>query len=294
MDFYRYQNQQSDFKQKITISITIRSSSKNVANNCANSNNLGQINILPTFTHKRRVSFDYTIILLDAIREHNIEDMNMALAYLEVRCLNTINASGMSPLHLACLEQNIDAVSALLRKGVDCTLEDIDGWTALHISCSMNCPDIAEILLSYGADPHQINPDGESPIMLSKTAEMQSILLKKRRESLDDSDESDILVGLTRALANNTLEAFYSSLNISSNGTTLHLAAAHGYVKVARFVLENQLIDVNATDEDNWTPLHAAYNWSHQKIIKLLLIYKADNRILSKDYFAPQDLGKDK
>ncbi|WP_411023653.1 ankyrin repeat domain-containing protein, partial [Salmonella sp. s51228] len=72
------------------------------------------------------------------------------------------------------------------------------------------------------------------------------------------------------------------------------LAAAHGYVKVARYVLENHLIDVNATDEDNWTPLHAAYNWGNQKIIKLLVVYKADSSVLSKDYFTPEDLGKDK
>ena len=35
-------------------------------------------------------------------------------------------------------------------------------------------------------------------------------------------------------------------------------------------------MDVNALDNDNWTPLHAASHWGHEKAAKILADHGAD------------------
>lgn len=42
----------------------------------------------------------------------------------------------------------------------------------------------------------------------------------------------------------------------------LHIAAANGYTKVVEFLLENH-VNVDATDKDLWTAVHAAACWGH-------------------------------
>lgn len=42
----------------------------------------------------------------------------------------------------------------------------------------------------------------------------------------------------------------------------LHIASANGYTKVVEFLLENH-VNVDATDKDLWSPVHAAACWGH-------------------------------
>ena len=42
----------------------------------------------------------------------------------------------------------------------------------------------------------------------------------------------------------------------------LHIASANGYTKVVEFLLENH-VNVDATDKDMWSPVHAAACWGH-------------------------------
>lgn len=44
--------------------------------------------------------------------------------------------------------------------------------------------------------------------------------------------------------------------------TPLHIASANGYTKVVEFLLENH-VNVDATDKDLWSPVHAAACWGH-------------------------------
>lgn len=41
----------------------------------------------------------------------------------------------------------------------------------------------------------------------------------------------------------------------------LHMAAAHGYADLAKFLLKSNC-DPNCKDDGGWTPLHAAAYWS--------------------------------
>ena len=64
----------------------------------------------------------------------------------------------------------------------------------------------------------------------------------------------------------------------------LHIAAANGFDKVAKFLLDNN-VDVNAKDDDGWQPIHAAACWAHvsqilnHSVVFFLSSYKPQGKI---------------
>lgn len=65
-----------------------------------------------------------------------------------------------------------------------------------------------------------------------------------------------------------------------TGATILHVAAAKGYIDVLSGILNNKIlrsqIDINAKDNENWTPLAAACYWQHPCAVQLLLLHGAD------------------
>lgn len=55
-----------------------------------------------------------------------------------------------------------------------------------------------------------------------------------------------------------------------TGATALHIAAAKGYSDVLELLLKLPDLDVDATDVDGWTPLHAAAHWAKEKPLRLL------------------------
>ena len=54
------------------------------------------------------------------------------------------------------------------------------------------------------------------------------------------------------------LEALFSFVSLWQ----LHIAAANGYDKVAKYLLDSN-VEVNTKDHDGWQPIHAAACWAH-------------------------------
>ncbi|NXS23816.1 PPR27 phosphatase, partial [Mystacornis crossleyi] len=71
--------------------------------------------------------------------------------------------SGMAALHEAVLTGNLDCVKLLVKYGADIHQRDENGWTPLHMACSDGYADIARYLLSLGASLEATTDDGEKP-----------------------------------------------------------------------------------------------------------------------------------
>lgn len=54
--------------------------------------------------------------------------------------------TGMAALHEAVLTGNLDCVKLLVRYGADVHQRDEDGWTPLHMACSDGFPEIARLV----------------------------------------------------------------------------------------------------------------------------------------------------
>ena len=79
----------------------------------------------------------------------------------------TLNIFENTPLHIACGNENIDIVNAILEVNKICIdIPDSLGYTALMIACIRQNEELIEILLSNGANPSTMTPDGETAISI--------------------------------------------------------------------------------------------------------------------------------
>ncbi|KAG6936827.1 protein phosphatase 1 regulatory subunit 27 [Chelydra serpentina] len=110
----------------------------------------------------RTVRFPNDIVFQDNIRLGDLEQVGRFIRARKVT-LNTLYPSGMAALHEAVLSGNLDCVKLLVRYGADIHQKDENGWTPLHVACSDGYTHIARYLISLGARLDATNDEGEKP-----------------------------------------------------------------------------------------------------------------------------------
>ncbi|CAL1588929.1 unnamed protein product [Knipowitschia caucasica] len=118
--------------------------------------------IVPETPTKRTVHFPNDIIFQDIVRRGDMEQIGRFMRAKKVR-VDTLFHSGMAALHEAVLTGNLDVVKLLVKYGADVHQRDEDGWTPLHMACSDGYPAIARYLLAMGASTEAENESGEKP-----------------------------------------------------------------------------------------------------------------------------------
>ncbi|XP_058510629.1 protein phosphatase 1 regulatory subunit 27 [Solea solea] len=118
--------------------------------------------VIPVTPAKRTVHFPNDIIFQDIVRRGDLEQIGRFMRARKVR-VDTIFLSGMAALHEAVLTGNLEVVKLLVKYGADVHQRDEDGWTPLHIACSDGYPEIARYLLSIGASTEAENENSEKP-----------------------------------------------------------------------------------------------------------------------------------
>ncbi|XP_033966066.1 BRCA1-associated RING domain protein 1 [Pseudochaenichthys georgianus] len=74
------------------------------------------------------------------------------------------NHKGESPLHLAAIKGDVEAVKAFLEQGADPNLKDNAGWTPLHEACNLGHLPVVEVLVSGGALLNTPGYKNDSPL----------------------------------------------------------------------------------------------------------------------------------
>nr|CAB3221735.1 ankyrin repeat domain-containing protein 11 [Phallusia mammillata] len=130
------------------------------------------------------------------------------------------NERGETPLHLATIRGDLNAITELIKQGADINVQDYAGWTPLHEACNHGYHDIAKyllesganvnskgfendyplhdavsnnhralvgLLLKHGANPLLPNKHGERPMDLSES----DVITKMMQQEVISSDESD-------------------------------------------------------------------------------------------------------
>jgi len=163
-------------------------------------------------------------------------------------------ADDVNPMHAAIIMYDKAKVEALLDKGVgvNAIIDNFYGSTPLHKVAMGTSKEIAELLLSKGADVNAREKDGGTPLhlvaALSGDKEIAELLLAKGA----DVNAKD------------------------NNGFTPLLRGAYGGHKDVVELLLAKGADINAKDKWGNTPLHSAISGEKKDIVELLLAKGAD------------------
>ncbi len=143
-----------------------------------------------TGAKERRISFPVNVRFLSAVqqqdnqelcriltencrRQQNFKEygnivMNGNIGEGELLDLNMSNHSGLSPLHQAVLNANLDSVKLLLTHGADPNVRDEYGYTPLHAAAACGARNIACLLIVFGGNLFGQTSEGDLAVDLSK------------------------------------------------------------------------------------------------------------------------------
>ena len=68
----------------------------------------------------------------------------------------------------AAYHDHADIISILLAAGASIDIAGDDGWTVLHYACFYSATESAVLLVAAGANPHQPDSDGDTPLSIAR------------------------------------------------------------------------------------------------------------------------------
>lgn len=238
------------------------------------------------------IQFDKGTVFLSAVASGDLDEVENLLK--EGVDIDYTNVDGLTALHQACIDENEDMVTLLLDEGANIEARDNEGWTPLHAAVSAGNVDIAKILVDEGADLLAVNNEGEVPLDLAEEDEMDEYISEVMDEKAIDPDDARNEEEETML---DDARSWLSKKHIENEpldwqgATALHVAAAKGYDKVIRTLLQINSVNVNVLDYDGWTPLHAAIHWGAKEVCEQLAEAGASFDIRNNNGQTPCDVA---
>ncbi|ETO23938.1 hypothetical protein RFI_13226 [Reticulomyxa filosa] len=203
------------------------------------------------------------------------------------------NALGETiPIFLCASKGYQDIASLLISKGVQLNLaQGFDGSTPLHHACLANQIEMVTFLISHGCDVNKGNKLERTPLM--EAASVGSVelvtLLYEKGANINTFDQQmktalrhpfvfspNINLKKKNKWYNTAkkLVELGADVNVSgsyANGVTiLHCAAAQGDIEFVKLLVEKKQADTNSEDEVGRTPLDYAISRQEENVITYL------------------------
>ncbi|XP_053546683.1 protein phosphatase 1 regulatory subunit 12C isoform X2 [Bombina bombina] len=209
--------------------------------------------------------------------------------------IDSTNTDGISALHQACIDENLEVVEFLVNHGANVNQSDNEGWTPLHVAASCGYMEIAEYLIKHSANIAAVNSDGDVPLDIAEDDCMETLLraeISKRAIDIEAAkrEEEEVMLQDARQWLN--AGKIEDSRHPKTGASALHVAAAKGYIEVMRLLLQANF-DSNLRDKDGWTPLHAAAHWGVEEACRLLVEHFCDMNALNNVGQRPCDVAEE-
>lgn len=191
---------------------------------------------------------DYNKDLIDAAVDNDETVVRIALQ--SGANIDAQDSAGLTALHHAIRNRDLDMVKLLLSENADPNIPDDHGDTALFLSAGYGLVDITKELLSANADPDMLN--NHNSTALSRAAQHDhaaccELLLEKMTRSIDHQDSSG-----TTAVMNATLSGRIRALGAllehnpdlektdNSNRNVLQLASQFDMLDAYTYIVDHK------------------------------------------------------
>lgn len=227
-----------------------------------------------------RVDFTNSTLFLTACANGDIQECERLLKERKVD-INTTTTDGLTGLHEAAICGNAEMVEFLINRGANINCCDNEGWTPLHAASSLGQTKIVQMLLDLGADARIVNCENFLAYDLARNDQVKEIIGEHLQgvdiDELRNQEELAMARDIERWLKTGKYDERSHPL---TNATVLHVLAAKGHVKLMKKILESptlkKQINLEAKDNEGYTPLLAASFWSQTEVVELLIEHGAN------------------
>jgi ankyrin repeat protein len=161
-----------------------------------------------------------------------------------------INRGGLTALHFAARQGQLDSLKALLDGGVSVNQVDVDGNSALSFAILNSHYDLAKYLLDRGADPNIVNKNGRAALFVAvdvHDADRSPRPARVETNKLTSLDMIKLLVDrganinqqLTGSAAVPKFAQDLGSKTLAAGGTPLMRAARSADVELVQYLLDH-------------------------------------------------------
>ena len=197
---------------------------------------------------------------------------------------NPVNSDGRTPLHLACISNNLKVVKALIELG-DCNKMARDKAKVTPLQYAVHCGHmfiVKYFLIEQNCDPMQIREQSAMLALISaKQGHLEILMFLNKKLNIDfnrivnEQGERPIHLACSSGQAD-TVQYLKEKcgVNVHVKGlcgrNPLHYAVYYGHLGIVRYLATIQSIDLMSEDDQKYTAAHLAAWRGHLSVLKYL------------------------
>ena len=174
---------------------------------------------------------------------------------------------GNSPLHIACINNDIQMTKVVAELECDPNLTNNDGDTPLHLACKSGSLQLAQLLLEMNCDTKIKNNLGITALMMAfnrSYLEIVELLIKNTPETM-------LSVNVKWLLDNGVNPFFLTKICLYHSKSILHILCGEGGDLDVLKLFAGSGCDYQPRDDKGLTPLHYACYSGNLDIVKYLV-----------------------
>ena len=125
---------------------------------------------------RRSVHFQPEVLLQQVVVEGDLDEVRDVLRSGGISDVNRMSPIGLTALHQAALDGNLDCANTLVLNGADVNTQDCEGWTPLHAAAIEGHAEFVRFLLLANADPNIRNDDNETAYDIATNKSVKKML----------------------------------------------------------------------------------------------------------------------